>query len=453
MNKTSASEKRGAHSSGYDEFVSCRVCGRQLKSVTPTHLKLHGLTAAQYKEKFGLDYLASQLVRARISQRSRRRREGDRFEPRSREQIVREIREFGSNEPQLTYARLLECRPSLARQARRLMGSWEAILKATGLGPPLQQSWSNDRIVAAIRERASAGFALNPAAVKKEAHALVAAAEWYFGGWREAVETSGLDYSKVIRFRRRTHETIARDLRAWVREHGMLRPQKMIVTDAALYEATRAKYGSLEKAARVLGLPFGYQQQRWSKSLVIEKIRRRAAEGRSLRCRAVAREDTPLHRAAMSHFGSWGNGVKASGFDYEKIRWKKFRTRDAVGNSLCEWVQRHGPLSLSDLRSSDNALYLATRKTFGSPKKAARELGLPFHMKIQRWSPSVVTEAIKRRAAEGRPLDLASTRRDDVRLYSAARTHFGSWKNAINASGFDYSRIRRPKSVPAKKRT
>ncbi len=183
------------------------------------------------------------------------------------------------------------------------------------------------------------------AAVGKDEPRLYSAGGRHFGSWEKALRASGLDYSKVRKFKPRTPETVARDLRAWVRRHGSLKPWKLQTADGGLYKAARSVYGSLEAAARILGLPLRRKGQQWSKQRVRERIRRRVGEGRSIRLAAVTREDIPLLGAAYTHFGSWGAAVDASGYDYSKVRWTKFRTRDAVARDLRRWVREHGPLN------------------------------------------------------------------------------------------------------------
>jgi predicted transcriptional regulator len=36
-----------------DEHIVCLVCGRALRQLTNTHLRLHGITTADYKARFG----------------------------------------------------------------------------------------------------------------------------------------------------------------------------------------------------------------------------------------------------------------------------------------------------------------------------------------------------------------------------------------------------------------
>ena len=448
--KRTGRRKRAERSRYYEELVQCRICRKWFKSVG-SHLPVHGIPAAEYKRRFGVDYVLSDALRVELSEKGSRRPGGDRYEPRSKAEILRAIRGYGSRRSPLTCSFLLKKAPKLAKQAMHFFGSWSAVREAAGLGPQPFESWSRERIIADIRRRASAGLAVNAAAVARDQLHLYSAGGRHFGSWEEAVWASGLDYSKVRKFKPRTRETVARDLRAWVRRHGPLKPWKLQTDDGGLYKAACSVYGSLAAAARILGLPLRRKGQQWSKERVTERIQRRVAEGRSIRLAAVTKEDVPLLGAAYTHFGSWGAAVDASGFDYSKIRRTKFRTRDAVARDLRKWVREHGPLNATGLETTDGPLYQATRKAFGTPGDAARELGLPYRRRIQSWSRERVIEEVRRRAAAGLLLNVTSVRDEDGPLYSAACTHWGSWAKAAEASGLDYSRIRRRRATSAKR--
>ena len=81
-----------------------------------------------------------------------------------------------------------------------------------------------------------------------------------------------------------------------------------------------------------------------------------------------------------------------------------------MARDLRRWVREHGPLNATGLATTDGPLYQATRKTFGTPGDAARELGLPYRRRVQSWSRERVIEEVRRRAAVGLPLNVTSVR-------------------------------------------
>jgi len=58
------------------------------------------------------------------------------------------------------------------------------------------------------------------------------------------------------------------------------------------------------------------------------------------------------------------------------------------------------------------------------------------------WTRAAVVAEIKRHAAHGHELFVCGMVRRDRHLVAAARRHFGCWRHAIRACGYDYSTIR-----------
>lgn len=65
-----------------------------------------------------------------------------------------------------------------------------------------------------------------------------------------------------------------------------------------------------------------------------------------------------------------------------------------------------------------------------------------YHIVALRWSKQIITRAIVRRQRIGRSLAYAAARRHDSKLVSASQFHFGSWRAAVTAAGFDYDQCR-----------
>ena len=90
-------------------------------------------------------------------------------------------------------------------------------------------------------------------------------------------------------------------------------------------------------------------------------------------------------------------------------------------------------------------LYHAGLKYFGLWKKAIEAAGIDgFQAKqLKKWDKNKIIKGIKKRNKTGSPLNSGAVQQADNNLISAAIRHFGSWKKAIEAAGFDYSKIRK----------
>ncbi len=86
-------------------------------------------------------------------------------------------------------------------------------------------------------------------------------------------------------------------------------------------------------------------------------------------------------------------------------------------------------------------LYLKARKKFGSWRNALEASGLDYNkaMNNNKWSRELIISEIIRLYNCGYDLRPSVLRSNEgIKLLSAANYHFGSWKKAMNASGIDY---------------
>jgi hypothetical protein len=123
-----------------------------------------------------------------------------------------------------------------------------------------------------------------------------AAAERMFGGWQYAIESCGLDYEKIRKYKR------------------------------------------------------------WSKEKVLDEIKRLKAEKHSLNSKTIQQTQRPLYLAALRRFKSWGNALEAAGLNYKKIRKRRRMTEDDIRKEILALAKKGTDLSYANMRS--NHLYL-----------------------------------------------------------------------------------------------
>ena len=174
----------------------------------------------------------------------------------SRDEVVREIRRLSAEGCALNSGYIARNQPALAYAARKYVGSWEAALGAAGLDYSRirrRNCWDKTSTAERILELYKAGEPLNVSAMEKNQSGLVSAAIMYFGTWRKAVESAGLDYSKIKR------------------------------------------------------------QKEWSKKEIVREIRRLHREKMKLDTTMVVRQQyRTLHAAAVRYFGSWADALRAA---------------------------------------------------------------------------------------------------------------------------------------------
>ncbi len=106
----------------------------------------------------------------------------------------------------------------------------------------------------------------------------------------------------------------------------------------------------------------------------------------------------------------------------------------------------HGrePLNSSYFASKHAAVYAAAERIFGSWREAIEACGLDYSRirKYQRWSRDRIVHEIIRMANEGISLNSNDVQMRNKPLYMAAVRRFKGWEDAVTCAGIDYGRVR-----------
>lgn len=191
----------------------------------------------------------------------------------TQERVTIEIRDLNGKGVDLRHGAVQEQYKRLVSAAIRYFGSWRAAVEAAGvnyedLRKSSEQSrlekigkWSDERILADIRDLQARGEDLRAVVVKNKYPALFSAAvsPRYFGNWRKALTAAGVDYDRVL----------SRSPRG--------RPRRVDV---------------------------------WHAGLILEKIREMSRGGENLDADDVSARYPRLLRLATLRFGSWHAAVE-----------------------------------------------------------------------------------------------------------------------------------------------
>lgn len=259
----------------------------------------------------------------------------------SHERIMEEIRKLHEQGIPLHMASARSVFPSLVATAcsRKYFGSWRAAVEAAGFNYDeiLQvKRWSKERVLEEIRQLYEKGEDLRPSAVARLCQTLLMAARKFFGGWREAVIASGIDYDSYISQKRTSRveqdkQQIIDEIRRLYQEGRIEELSGAWRYHLSLFRKARHRFGSWRKAIEAAGLNYHevVQKQKWTPERIIAEIRRLYAEGKDLSITAMQRTYPNLVAIAQSprYFGSWRAAVEAAGLDYELIKRQRGRRR------------------------------------------------------------------------------------------------------------------------------
>lgn len=224
-----------------------------------------------------------------------------------REQVLKSILAREAAGLPLNHAAVLREDPQLHVQILRTYGMWDDAMRAAGIDPKRvrrHRRWSHAAVVERIQQRDALGLPLNAGAVQRSEATLANAAERWFGSWSEALDAAGIDPE---RWRRRvpkwTRSRVINAIRRIRDEGGKL--NHAAVGRSSLSHAAVNLFGCWDDALKAAGIDpteVRVYQEPWTAEALIEEIRRKHRAGEPLNARDV----TPnwIRRPAGRLFGS-----------------------------------------------------------------------------------------------------------------------------------------------------
>ena len=185
--------------------------------------------------------------------------------------------------------------------------------------------WTRKGIVAEIFRLYETGAEMNYASAERDHLNLVRAAAWHFGTWRLAVETAGLDYPSLSKYRRWGRERITARIRELHAQGADLswRAISLEVDPPLAAAALRSNgYATWAQALAAAGIDVNdvARYQQWNEERVLREIQAAHKTGVALSSKAAQQSHSKLFCAARRRFGSWDEALRAAGLEAESIR-------------------------------------------------------------------------------------------------------------------------------------
>jgi hypothetical protein len=263
--------------------------------------------------------------------------------------------------------------------------------------------WDADTVISDIRALRREGKSLARSKVPSK---LTNAAQYYFGGWRDAVEAAGFDYDKV-RLVREPYERS--ELLEMLRSLARKAPKMTLAQlhDHTAAEAWKREFGTIEEAARSAGLddwPVRLLNALMSKEETIAAIHERLRAKQSLTSWDVEREDRHLHKSGIRNFGAWHKALVATELPADALsdalgdrrQW----TKSLVIEALRQRRRSGRSMSPGAIRKEDDGLFQAARSYLGyNADVAIRDWGAE-RIRVH-WTKEKVIEALRENHASG----------------------------------------------------
>jgi len=153
-----------------------------------------------------------------------------------------------------------------------------------------------------------------------------------------------------------------------------------------------------------------------------------------------------LLRAATRYFGTWEDAVNFAGLDYDSIRRYKSWTRERIIARIKDLHAQEVDLSWRNvcLNVDPQLAAAATKKShFGSWREALQASGLNYDdiRRYREWDDDRILNMVREFHTSGVELNAKTMEQEDITLITAARRRFDSWHKALTAAGLDYTEI------------
>ncbi len=186
--------------------------------------------------------------------------------------------------------------------------------------------------------------------------------------------------------------------------------------------------------------------RKWNKDAIALEILSMYESGENLNYSSVASNNLSLLRAATRYFGTWEDAVRFSGLDYDSIRRYKSWSRDRIVARIKELHAQDVDLSWRNvcLNVDPQLAAAATKKShFGSWREALEASGLDYDAirKYREWDDTRILDMVREFHRDGKELNAKNMEMEDITLITAARRRFDSWHKALTAAGLDYTEI------------
>ena len=147
-----------------------------------------------------------------------------------------------------------------------------------------------------------------------------------------------------------------------------------------VYAAAERIFGSWGEAIESCGLDYSLikKYKSWTRQAVLDEIRRLAKEGEPLFSQNAQKQHKPLYMAAIKRYGNWGKAIQAAGVDYKNVRLRRSMTKADIKKEILELFRRGETLSYTNMRENYMYLQAAAMKKLGdgSWARARRECGI-----------------------------------------------------------------------------
>lgn len=315
------------------------------------------------------------------------------------DRIINEIRRISESESVLNRNLIARKYPKLLSASERRYRSWYRALEAAGIAsekhrPERPKRWTSERIANQIRQISRSESDLNRSLMLRKYPKLLSACERLYRSWYDALEAAGVGSGEHRREKPKrywTKQQIVRQIQRISASGERMAWKEVSKNHSDLVAAARNAFGTWSDALQAAGYnpsdvrlrhPEGY----WSFSRVISEIQRLKACGEDISSHFCLMNRGKLYTAAIRFYGSWEAAVSAAGIAYGGVRKQREPFTKATLLLALRNLNEEGlPLAASSVRTYDGSIFHASRRLFGSYRRAIEALGLNYDQIRRDW--------------------------------------------------------------------
>ncbi len=241
--------------------------------------------------------------------------------------------------------------------------------------------WSKQRVISEIVRLHRKQQDLSYNRLARQNQALVSAAAYHFGSFRQAIQDAGIDYAEITRRPRwstsRVIALIKKSKRAGEELNwGAVSRRHDELGHAAFASLQKRLFGTWNKALAAAGVDVGKVAlyRHWTKVTLAGALEKLHRGGRPVSSGDLQKSDPGIHAAALRLFGSYDAALKAAKVEPAAVRRRRRWTRQSVLAELRSLARKRPDFSGKLIRASYAALYGAAIRSFGSFKAAERAI-------------------------------------------------------------------------------
>ena len=243
-----------------------------------------------------------------------------------------------------------------------------------------KRKWTKEEVITEMKKFIDSGEKLNSTNIINKNSSLYHACVNIFGSYKNTIEYLGINYNYISQVKKLTPVDIQNELRNLYEKGEDISSQNMQQKYRNLHASCQRVFGSYKIAIESINLNYDdiRKTKTWSKEKILNEIKSLNDKGEDLTSKYVSEKYNDLHHACKWYFNSYEEAVKQAGIDYYNITKRKVWSKEKVKNKLLDLHNEGISLTPMYLINNHSEVYKSCVNYFGSYYNALNEFGIDY---------------------------------------------------------------------------